>query len=364
MTPDQERALIAAAEAGLDDEVRDAYDDLVRLILAGVAPRDAVQEVMSAFQGEMAATLSAALSAVLGSAVGSEVALALEVGAVQLSKRLYAEAALVSDAVQSVVQRHVLGWQDARQLALDLFEGYGFRPEDAEPLQFNRRNDKLPKYMREALLPDELLRSGLEKAYARIQVGGLSTEALKAAYGDVLRAIDTLEKGEGEALLKKRIEIAFFERMRYWAQRIARTELHRAYAEREARLLLEDGDVQFVQIRRAPGRGVPCICVLMTGRDLYGLGPGVYPKRAAPIPPFHPHCMCVMSPRLDLTGRTAKERDPDGDAYFLRHLQAPLAARIMGSQAKREKVLAGATAETVVNAGKDPLYRVKTTGEL
>lgn len=363
MNDDQERALIAAAEAGLDDAVREAYADLVRLIQDGAAPRDAVQQVMASFQGDIADTLAAALSAVLGQSVGSDVALQLEVGAVQLSRRLYNEAAMVSDAVQSITQRHALGWQDARTLALELYEGYGFRPDGGEPLQISPQEPRLPKYLREALLPDDSLRGQLTKAYAKLQADGLQTQALRAAYSEALEAIDAAEKGAGAALLEKRLEVAFFERVRYWAQRIARTELHRAYAEREARLLLDDDAVQFVQIRRAPGRAYACICILMTGRDLYGLGPGVYPKAMAPVPPFHPHCMCVMSPRLDLNGRKPRERDADGDAYFLRRLDAPIAARVMGSQAKRDRVFSGASAEAIVNGNRDPLYRIKTAGQ-
>lgn len=365
MTDEQERALIAAAEAGLDDAVREAYADLVRLIQAGgMAPRDAVQQVMAGFQGEMADILAAALSAVLGQAVGADVALQLEVGAIQLSHRLYNEAQAVGDAVQGIVQRHALGWQDSRQLALELYEGYGFRPPDQEPLQISPNEPRLPKYLREALLPDEPTAAALKRAYARLQVDGLVTDALRAAYSEALDAIEAAEHGVGAELLERQLKVAFDERMRYWAQRIARTELHRAYAVREALLLLDDPDVEFVQVRRAPGRAYTCICVLMTGRDLYGLGPGVYPKRMAPVPPFHPHCMCVMSPRLDLTGRTATERDPAGDAYFLRRLDAPIAARIMGSQAKRDRVFGGATAEAIINGTRDPLYRLKTAGEV
>jgi hypothetical protein len=205
------------------------------------------------------------------------------------------------------------------------------------------------------------MRDGLERALARMQVDNLSTPALKAAYSEALAALDALEGGAGTKLLEKRLEVAFFERMRYFAARIARTELHRAYSDAEALRLMLDADVEFIQIRRTPGGGV-CICSLMTGRDLYGLGPGVYPKALAPRPPFHPHCRCVMSPRLDLTGKKAKEVNPDGDRYFLQRLDAPIAARIMGSQAKRDMVLRGTSAETVANSGRDPQYFIRTVG--
>lgn len=361
MTPAEERALVDAAAAGVDAEVRDAYRELVDLIRNGAAPRDAVQQVMESFQGQYAAIMAEALSAIVGQSVGAASIVALEVGGVALSRHLYSQAQTVSAEVQGLVERHVAGFQDARTLALRLFEGYGFRQPGEEPLQFNRRNDTLPRYMREALLTDDDLAGQLQRMMARLQVDNLSTDALRAAYADVLRALDALEDGAGRKVLDKRIEVAFYERMRYFSVRIARTELHRAYAEREARLLLDDDDVEYVQIRRAPG-GEACICSLFAGRDLYGLGPGVYPKRNAPLPPFHPHCRCVTSPRLDLTGRKAGERDPEGDRYFLRSLDGPLAARVVGSRGKLDAVLKGQSPESIVNSGRDPLYHVRTVG--
>jgi hypothetical protein len=290
----------------------------------------------------------------------------MQVGAVSLSVRLYGESQAAGVAVEGVVRRHLSGWQDARALALEIFEGFDFRLPEAEVIRMAPDNPRLPKYLREALLPDRPVRAGMQTSFqrAQLQVSELATPALRAAYQQLLDAVEALRTGAGQKLLDKQIEVAFYERMRYFAQRIAQTELHRAYAEREALLLMEDEAVQYVQLRRAPGRGLPCICVLFTGRDLYNLGPGVYPKADAPVPPLHPFCRCVMSPRLDLNGRKAKERDEDGDAYFLRRLDAPIAARIVGSQAKLARVMAGDTAEAVANASRDPLYRIKRAGQV
>lgn len=291
MTPEQVRAIEEAAAAGLVVALQEAYADIVKAIRAGTAPRDAVQAAMDSFTGEMAGTMAAALSAVLQTSVGTAEVMALQVGQVALSRRLYAEAAVAGQAVEGAVTRHVAGFQDSRRLARDIFEGYSFRPPDAEPIKFNRANPILPKYMREALMTDDKVSGELARAFARLQVDGLKTPALRAAYADVLRAIDAVQAGAGDELLQKRITVAFYERMRYFAERISRTELHRAYAEREAELLMADQAVEFVQVRRVPGRVTPCICALMTGRDLYGLGPGVYPKARAPKPPFHPFCL-------------------------------------------------------------------------
>lgn len=362
LTDEQERALVAAAAAGLDASVSDAYAELLRLIVDGVPPRDAVQQVLQPFHGEMAVTMAAALSQIIGEAVGAPSVLAIQVGTVSLSARLYAEAQSVSEAVQGIVTRHVAGFQDARRLALEMFEGYTFRPPGAEPLQINASNPQLPRYLREALLSDGTLRDKMRLAFTRLQVNGLATGPLRAAYAGVLDAIEAVRGGAGQVLLENRLKVAFYERTRYFATRIARTELHKAYAQREAALMLADTDLEFVQLRRAPGRHTPCICELITGRDLFGLGPGVYPKAQAPVSPFHPFCMCVMSPRLDLTGRKAKERDQDGDAYFLSRLGERVAGRVMGSQDRLQQVLRGASAETVINSGRDPAHRVQTAG--
>lgn len=361
ITPSEERRLLLSVSAGLEGELREAYERLISLIADGVPPRDAVEIVMDSYSGEMASIMGQGLTKLLSESVGTAAALQLEVGRVTLSRKVYDEGQRVSAVVEKLVRDHAAGFADARRLALELFEGYAFRPPDAEPLQFNPSNPRLPKYLREALLPDAGIQADMRRAFARIQVNGLQTPALRAAYSELLDAVDKIAAGKGKRSLDKKIEVAFFERMRYFSQRIAQTELHRAYAEREARLLLDDDDVEFVQLRRAPGGvGDPCICVLMTERNLYGLGPGIYPKGRCPVPPFHPYCRCRMSPRLDLSGRTPQKPDGSEDAYFLDRLGERTAARVMGSQSKRDRVLQGSRAEDVYNASLDPLYRLKT----
>ena len=359
MTPDEERALLAATTAGLDDELRDAYGRLLDLIREGVLARDAVQQVVESFAGEMADTMAAAFSAILSNSVGASDVMAMQVGAVTLSRRLYAEATSAGEVVRGVVDRHAKGFQDARSLALKLFEGYGFRDPGAEPLQFNRRNDVLPKYLREALLSDRDIAGQIERALARLQVDGLKTDALRAAYSQALEALDKIEIAGGQALLEKRVKVAWFERMRYFATRIAQTELHRAYAQRQAAELLDDTDVEFVQWRMAPTHSIDDICDFFSSVNRYGLGPGVYPKRLAPVAPAHPYCRCVLSPRLDLTGRKAREND-GADLAFFRALDPSTAARVAGSNDKLDRVLKGADPLAVHNERIDPLYKVRT----
>ena len=363
MTPAEERALLDATAADLDDEVRASYERLVELIRAGVAPRDAVQQVMESFKGPMADTLAGALSAVMAQSVGAEAVLAMEVGGIQLSARLYAATTAYGEAVAGIVRAHVAGFADARALALQLFEGYGFRDAAAEPLQLWPGNSALPRYLREALLDDAGIAGEMARALARIQADGLTTPALRAAYSELLAALDGIEAGAGEALLARGRRTAYFERMLYFANRIAQTEIHRAYMAREVLQQRDDAEIEYVQVRMNPSHPAPDICDYYSGLDKYGLGRGVYPKGSAPVPPFHPHCRCVLSPRLDLTGRRARERDGAEQGYF-HGLGLQEGARVAGSRDKLEQVLRGADPRAVHNSGTDPLYQVRLAREV
>ena len=363
MTPTEEAALIAVATAGLDDALREAYRRLLDLIRTGTPPRDTVAQVLETFEGIMAETLATALSAILAESVGAASVVAMQVGAVTLSARLYAEAQEAGRVVQGIADRHARGMQDARALALELFEGYAFREPGAEPLAINPRNDRLPAYLRQALATDSSLAGQLQRALARLQVDGLGTQALRAAYRGVLDALAEIEAGAADELLQRRISVAFFERMRFFARRIAETELHRAFAQRQAAELLDDEDVEWVQWRMNPSHPLPDICDFFARVNRWGLGGGVYPKRMAPVAPAHPFCRCVLSPRLDLTGRRGREVSGADQAYF-RDLGLGEAARVAGSREKLDRVMAGADAVAVHNERIDPAYRVRTVEEV
>jgi hypothetical protein len=356
MTPAEELALLDSLSADVEAEVLAAYQRAMDLMRRGVPPRDAITRVMESFTGQYADLMAFAFSAVLQRSVGTESALAINIGPVSLSRKLYAEAQDVSNVVQGIVQRNVRGYQDAKRLALQLFEGYNFRDPEAEPLQINPDNPRLPKYMREVLVSDPVQRK-MASAFARIQVDDLATGALRAAYSELLDVIDDIQGTVGREALEQVLKTAFYERVRYFAERIARTEAHRAYAQREAQILLDDEDIEYVQIRRSRTSTAPCICDLITGRDQYGLGKGVYPKKSAPNPTFHPFCKCIVSPRLDLSGRQPKE-NPDADQYFLNRLSEPIAAKIVGSKDKLARVMAGESAVGVHNASSNPVYRI------
>ncbi len=106
------------------------------------------------------------------------------------------------------------------------------------------------------------------------------------------------------------------------------------------------------------------ICDYHAKVDLYGLGPGVYPKAEAPKPPFHPHCFCVAAPRIDLINPKPRF-NPNAERTFLATLPAKEAAQVAGSFEKRRRILEDKESlEGIYNAGKDELYQWKKIGDI
>lgn len=351
MTPEEHLAKLGLTAADIERLTDEAYREIVLRIREGEAPRAAIAAVQATWAPAYVEVLAGAIGERLGRAVGSADVRQMPVADVTLSRRLYAEQRQVSAAVTDIVKRHTAGFTQARELALELFEGYGFK--DQEVLRLNPLNPQLPKYLRE-LIKDAGIRGSLSSIYARAQASALVTKPLRAAY---LQLIDALEAGAGRARLDRLLRTAYYERMRYFANRIAQTELHRAYTHQQAKDLMADEEVEWVQWRLSASHPRPDICDLHAHVDRYGLGPGVYPKPVAPVPPAHPHCRCVLSPRLDLTERQGTLRE-GAETAWLR--QSDHAQRIVGSRAKWERVKKGADPMTVAYENAEPAYRPKS----
>lgn len=359
MTPKQEQKLLDATASTIKKQARAALDQVMAQIRKGTAPREALERVTAGFRGAYAQELAAAFSEILQASVGEKSVLGMKIGNVSLSRRFYRETSAINAAVLNLVNSHAKGFDQARDLTLKIFEGYGFKSK--EVLKLHPGNPALPKYLRDELLIDPGLQGELARHFARAQALRLKTPALKAAY---LEYLDAIEEGGGFDFLERKLQAAYYERMRYFANRIAQTELHRAYALTNARELLKDKDVEWVQYRMSRTHPQIDICDLYAKRDLYGMGPGIYPKGMCPLAPIHPHCRCVVAPRLDIheTAQGARRR-PDADRDFLAALSDRHAAMVMGSRAKADLVLAGYDATDIFNAGTDPLYQVRPLAE-
>lgn len=356
MTAEEEFRLLQKTAQELEELAIVAYLALSDRIRRGEDPGEAVAAVLQKFSHDYEALLAAGLVSILD--VTLQELGPIEINGIRLSDRLYSNAQAVSAVVQGVVQNHRRGFQDARKLALELYEGYQFRPE--EVLRIVPGEARLPRYL-DDLIQDRPTQQALDKAFLRAQK--LQTSNLRAAYLELLNKIQDVESAEGAAFLDKKLKVAFQEKVRYYANRIAITELHRAFAIEQALELMNDTAVEYVQWRLNPRHPVDDICDYFAGVNRYGLGSGVYPKRLAPVAPAHPHCRCVLSPRLDLGGKTIKELD-DADENYFRSLPQDIRRKVAGSREKLARILSGEDPWDVHNSNIDPIYQVKTVQDV
>jgi len=363
MTPDiaehARRLGITAAE--IERLTADAFEELLRRLRQGQDPQSAISAIVGDFDERYREVLAASFSATLGRFVGPDELRAYPVGDMALSQRLYKHAAETTTTVREIVRRHAAGYHDARALTLQIYEGYGFKG-GKDPLQWPARSPKWPKYMREAITADPASFAEFQ-AIARQAAGRIKTPALRAAYSE---ALDALENGKGFEHLSKKLHVAFEERMRYHANRIAQTELHRAWAGQQAEEIMADETIEVVKFEMSSSHPRTDICDLYAHQDAYGLGPGLYPKDQAPVPPLHPFCRCMLVSRRLISAKGAKFK-PEAHRSYLRQVMreggVSEAAKVVGSRAKLAVALTQSPVEAVFNIHRPVPYRLGRVGD-
>ena len=236
----------------------------------------------------------------------------MEVEGVKLSKRLYSNLRDVEAMTLKTIKQAIKDKKSVKEAARLLYDGYNFKDD---PLKVKKA---LPKYLMEDIN---------KMSDARIRK--IKTPSLKAAYYEALKA-----KSDEE--LYKKLKNAFYERNRYYANRIAQTEIFKAYSKKEAQRFMDDDSLEVVKVRLSRTHPVTDICDYHTGVDKFGLGKGVYPKEKAPLPPFHPFCRCKMLPSYVHKAKNAKERK-EADREFMSGLSEHQKARVLGSKLKVQR---------------------------
>lgn len=330
----------------VDERIRqialEIFEELIARIKLGEDPVRVLNEALDRFKAEELEAIASALSFYMQGSLSFSEAKAYRVGRFALSSRLYRNAAQVTAVAKGVINTHLKELVSTQKLLLRLYEGYGFRGEADEVLQVIK---DLPKY--------------LQAPARQLTIKPLATKALRSAYMQVAEA--KLREAT-MAELDKTLRVAWFERNRYFASRIARTEVSRAVNDRDAIDIMADEQLEFVQILLSQAHSITDICDLHAGINKYGVGKGIYPKELAPKPPFHPHCWCKQHPRYDLSGLKWREIQGARRA-FVRKAGVSGGAKIVGSRAKAEEVLRGGAVITVIDRGKLSEFKTQWVGD-
>ncbi|MBO4329635.1 MAG: hypothetical protein J5820_03255 [Rhodocyclaceae bacterium] len=150
------------------------------------------------------------------------------------------------------------------------------------------------------------------------------------------------------------------------AQRVYQNVLDIAMSTGQALEYQAEEAIRFVQVRMSRTHPDADICDYHAGVDLYGLGKGIYPKEKAPLPPYHPHCRCVLAPRIDIAEDAPIHENPHAGRDWLARQDATAAARIAGNRQARDAVLnEGADLITLTDARQQHArYRTRYAGDV
>ena len=206
-----------------------------------------------------------------------------------LSERTTRGGILVRELVARTISEQIKRSATYRQASLAIFDGYqeaGIIPTQNLP----KFLQDLTQVARRAGVPRGEILAALKPIRRQIAKG--TTAGMRAAYSQL---VDALED-QNEKALNKAIYAATQERTRYFADRIVRTEMARAY--QDGFLLKWDNNDDCVAYQwKLSGRHPRYdICDLYAKANLYGMGPGIFPKDKVPRLPAHPHCMCFLKP--------------------------------------------------------------------
>lgn len=252
-----------------------------------------------------------------------------------LSQKLHGASTEMRQKIVSTIQEQQKLNHHAMQAARALYDGYNARHVV--------RKQPLPKYLsqivtfaRRSYLStaeyDSLLRK-VRKAQGlvdKLGQNGAPNRALRSAYNELLQNVVT----RSQDALERAVKTACEEKSRYVAERIARTESARAWADGFIERYANDDSVVAYQWKLASRHPEYDICNLYAEANLWGLGAGVFPKDKTPDLPVHPHCLCHLAPiyASELKGKKAVDKvEKAGRAWIERqtlgHQQALLGVK-------------------------------------
>ncbi len=199
-------------------------------------------------------------------------------------RKSFQQAATVQQAARGIYDGYQPGFARTGPFAQVIHSPGAPRPE-------------LPQALKEAvdaasiLAPEDKIR--LKKYADRIRdySGQLKQGPLRTSYLEMAKALES----SGSKGLNRAIRVATEEKARYHADRIARTESARAWGAGFRDRIADDPRAVGIRSRTSSAHKIFDICDFHARTDMYGMGPGVYPKDRSPSFPYHPHCTCLLS---------------------------------------------------------------------
>lgn len=321
-----------------DKTIKAFEKEIKRLLKEGKTAKEAVKEaykkypVMKTLEKELQKQLEEEMKRGAGedipiNAIHDALSMVWSPDNLTLSERTTKGGKEITAQAASIIAEAIKKGESVQKTALALFDGYGYGhilPTQDIPEFMKKLSEigKLTDYKGQTFR--KTLRD-VERQLKRVNVQGM-----KIAYGKVKEAIET----GNEKKINKAVYVATQERTRYFARRIARTELARAYGDGAMAKWENDEDCVAFQWKLSTGHPFCDICDLYAHADLYGMGPGIFPKDKVPRLPVHPNCMCHLRPVMSgsklLKSETPKARIEEGGREWFAKQSLPNRQRILG----------------------------------
>lgn len=255
----------------------------------------------------------------------------------RLSEKLHGTSAAMHKAIRDTVQAQINKNRTALQVARELYDGYASGKAVVRPQALPRYLDKILG-LQGTREDNKDIRRALENI-SRLSLKGAPNQALKSSYNLLVKAV---ESGNDNAL-QRAIYTAVNEKARYIAERIARTEMARAYADGFFNKHQGDPDVIGYQLELGTRHPIYDICDVYADLDMFNLGKGVYPKDQLPMVPIHPHCLCtyhvLYKGQLDMSKQ--KEQGNKALKDYLKKLNNKQQRALLGVDGQRKFAMTG-----------------------
>lgn len=179
-------------------------------------------------------------------------------------------------------------------------------------------------------------------AEARQHIESLKTTGTRHAAERVLDQIrKAVAKGNAD-LVDNAVKWWVYDKQLYHLKRISRTEMATAGHNAIIASTAQDGNIIGYQWRLSASHPAPDICDYYASVD-FGLGRGVFPKDQVPKHKAHPHCLCLIVPRVT----KVKQRGETNYAAFIQHLAPEKRAALLPPWA-RGALAAGTPLEKLI----------------
>lgn len=209
--------------------------------------------------------------------------------------------------------------------------------------------DEVVKLGKRAMSGDKTAAKAMERAIRKSQRQidrlvdvGRRPSRLRAAYNKIIKVA---QKGSSEQL-QAAVERGQRAKARYYAERVARTEIAKAYHEGFFVRLSQDIDATGWQSSLSARHRIYDICDFHAGADLYGMGNGIYPLNSGPPYPYHPLCTCILSLYY---GEDSGAYSPEGGEEFIESRSDEQKKKLLGVGGSKQFEVAPAAWQSHLN---------------